>query len=61
MESSVKLNLDDDRWNSFSRELCRTVRRYLADPVHRKEFEEWHLQKYGKPYHWKKGSEVTTQ
>ncbi len=44
--------------NSFCRELRRRVRRYYADRGHRREFEEWYLQKYGKPYQWKKGSDV---
>lgn len=41
--------------NSFCRELRRRVRKYLDDGKHRKEFEEWYLEKYGKPYQWRKG------
>lgn len=44
--------------NSFSRELRRRVRNYLNDREHREEFETWYLQKYGKPYQWKKGSDI---
>ena len=40
--------------NSFCRMLRRTVRRYLDDKKHRKDFEKWYLDKYGKPYKWKK-------
>lgn len=40
--------------NRFCRMLRRTVRRYLDDKKHRKEFEKWYLDKYGKPYEWKK-------
>lgn len=42
------------RMNSFCRELMRKVRQYYSNGEHRKEFEEWYLQKYGKPYEWKK-------
>lgn len=48
----------EKRLNSFCRNLRRTVRRYLDNPDHRREFEEWYLQKYGKPYQWKKGSGI---
>lgn len=44
---------------SFCRDLRRRVRRYLDTPAHRREFEEWYLQKYGKPYQWKKGYTVS--
>lgn len=34
--------------------LCATLNRkvadYFRDPKHQKEFEEWYLRKYGKPY-----------
>lgn len=53
MDKSVQKRL-----NSFARELRRRVRKYLDDREHRKEFEKWYLRKYGKPYEWKKGSEV---
>lgn len=56
MDKSVQKRL-----NSFARELRRRVRKYLDDREHRREFEEWFLQKYGKPYQWKKGSEVYAQ
>lgn len=42
------------RMNSFCRELLKKVLDYLQDEEHRKEFEKWYLQKYGKPYEWKK-------
>lgn len=48
----------EGRMNSFSRELARRVRRYLDIKEHREEFEEWYLKKYGKPYQWKKLSEM---
>jgi len=44
--------------NSFCRELRRRVRRYYADREHRKEFEEWYFQKYGKQYQWKKEGDI---
>lgn len=44
--------------NSFSRELRRRVRDYLNDREHKEEFENWYLQKYGKAYQWKKGSDI---
>lgn len=46
------------RMNSFCRELRRRVRRYYADREHRKEFEEWYFQKYGKQYQWKKEGDI---
>ena len=33
--------------------LAQEVREYFKDPEHRKEFERWYLEKYGKPYEWK--------
>lgn len=27
--------------------LARTVREYMKDPQHRKDYEAWHLKKYG--------------
>ncbi len=48
----------EKRMNSFARELHRRVRRYLDDKEHRKEFEEWCLEKYGSSYQWKKVIEV---
>ncbi len=46
-ESGVKLRL--------GRLVAKTVTKYFSDESHRKEFEEWYFQKYGKPYQWKKG------
>lgn len=46
--------IDHKRMDSFCRELVRRVRRYYNDKEHRREFEEWYLQNYGKPYEWMK-------
>jgi len=40
---------------SFCRYLYKTVWNYLQDAEHQKQFEEWYLEKYGKPYQWKRG------
>lgn len=34
--------------------LVQIVREYFTDEGHRKEFEDWYLKEYGKPYHWEK-------
>ena len=34
------------------RSLARIVQEYYKDPLHRAEFEKWHLEKYGEPYVW---------
>lgn len=31
---------------------ARSVHEFFRDKQHRKEFEEWYLKKYGKPYVW---------
>lgn len=33
--------------------LAQTVREYFKDEEHRKEFETWYEQKYGRKYQWK--------
>lgn len=37
---------------AFTSLLARSVREFFRDEQHRKEFEEWYLKKYGKPYVW---------
>lgn len=37
---------------AFASLLARSVREFFQDEQHRKEFEEWHLKKYGKSYVW---------
>lgn len=37
---------------AFASLLARSVREFFQDERHRKEFEEWYLKKYGKPYVW---------
>lgn len=37
--------------------LVQRVREYFTDEGHRKEFEDWYEQKYGKKYTWKKVTE----
>ena len=37
---------------AFASLLARSVREFFQDEQHRKEFEEWYLKKYGKPYVW---------
>jgi hypothetical protein len=34
--------------------LAEKVRGFYKNEQHRKEFELWYKQKYGKPYQWKK-------
>lgn len=46
--------LEGWRQESMSRLLVKTVSRYLQDKEHRREFEEWYFQTYGKKYEWKK-------
>lgn len=38
---------------AFALLLAQEVREYFKDPEHRKDFEQWYLKKYGKPYVWK--------
>ena len=49
----------EKRMVSFCRELRRRVYSYLQDKEHRKEFEQWYLDRDGKPYEWKKRAETT--
>lgn len=41
-----------DQAKAFASLLTRSVREFFQDEQHRKEFEEWYLKKYGKPYEW---------
>lgn len=41
--------------NSLGRILARTVSHYFEDKEHRREFEAWYEETYGKKYVWKKG------
>lgn len=45
-----------DSWTStsLSRMLVGIVSEYLRDEAHRKDFEAWYEDKYGKPYEWKR-------
>ena len=43
---------------AFASLLARSVREFFRDEQHRKEFEEWYLKKYGKPYVWESVSLV---
>ena len=36
------------------KKLIKAVQECLKDPANRAEFEQWYLEKYGKPYVWKK-------
>ena len=42
----------DGQAKAFASLLARSVREFFRDEQHRKEFEEWYLNKYGKPYVW---------
>lgn len=33
--------------------LAKKVEDYFRDETHRKQFEEWYKQKYGKEYEWR--------
>lgn len=33
--------------------LIQRVKEYFQDPEHRKEFEEWYKEEYGKNYEWR--------
>lgn len=37
----------------LGRLVCRAARAYFENEEHRRAFEEWYLQNYGKPYVWK--------
>lgn len=37
---------------AFASLLARSVREYFRNEQHRKEFEDWHMKKYGRPYVW---------
>lgn len=39
----------------ISKLLVGTVAKYLEREEHRREFEDWYLDKYGSSYQWKKG------
>lgn len=40
--------------------VAERVSKYFQDPQHRKEFEAWYLERYGKPYKWTRMEEVGT-
>lgn len=48
----------DGQAKAFASLLARSVREFFRDEQHRKEFEEWYLKKYGKPYVWESVSLV---
>ena len=59
----LRINLDGTKMSAFvpevqpqlrmlCRSLARIVQEYYKDPLHRAEFEKWHLEKYGEPYVW---------
>ena len=41
---------------SLGMTLARNVREYFRDANHRKEFEKWYYERYGKHYKWNKVS-----
>lgn len=43
----------DKQLKELSRDLCRIVGDSLRDESKRKDFEQWYLKRYGKPYVWK--------
>lgn len=43
---------------NVARILAKTVTNYLKDPEHRKAFEAWYREKYGKEYVWKTLSDL---
>lgn len=52
-KAAIKSAMNDQRLTELSRDICRIIADYLRDESHKKEFEEWYLKKYGKPYAWK--------
>lgn len=48
-----------DPWmlQDLATELAHKVRVYFTDPEHRKEFEKWYEERYGKKYVWKRYGE----
>lgn len=53
MSESLVIPEKQAQLNAMGRTLARTVREYFKDPAHRREFEAWYLDRYGKPYVWK--------
>ncbi len=48
-----ELQLDGTTKHLLCKLLVEKVSQYLQDEEHRKEFEKWYFQKYGKKYKWK--------
>lgn len=34
--------------------IAKAVQRYMVDEEHRKEFERWYEERYGRKYEWRK-------
>lgn len=47
--------LEESTKKRIGRLLAKTVSRYLKDEEHRREFEKWYFDRYGKEYQWRKG------
>lgn len=37
----------------LGKSICSAIKTYFEDEEHRRAFEKWYLQNYGKPYVWK--------
>mgnify|MGYP000996676789 CR=1 FL=1 len=48
--------MSDGTKNKLGRVLKKTVTQYFENLEHRREFEKWHLSKYGTEYQWKGGN-----
>jgi len=53
MEQSAFIPEKQAQLRAMGRTLARKVREYFRDPEHRRQFEAWYLERYGKPYVWK--------
>lgn len=46
--------MDEEKLKTVCSSIARAVQKYLASEEHRKEFERWYEERYGKSYEWRK-------
>ena len=54
-------DIDPFAMRCLARKVYFVVQNYYKDPNNRKEFDEWYLATYGKPYVWKTVEETLAE
>ena len=45
--------INSDKFEVFAFVLAKRVEKYFQDDEHKRQFEEWYREKYGKEYEWR--------